>query len=145
MDRYDGFWISPDNALLAFEQVDERDVVQYTIPHYVDDPTAKEDHRYPFAGAANPKVRLGVVQIGGVSVSDKRVVWLDLFESGADSELYLARVEWKDRTRLYVQTLDRHQQELRLFLMDAETGRSELLLKNISPTSWVNLRASLAT
>jgi dipeptidyl-peptidase-4 len=55
--------------MIAFEQVDESHIPQYRIMHLgSDDPhtdDAQEDHRYPFAGEANPKVIIGVVKVSG--------------------------------------------------------------------------------
>ena len=75
MDRYEGFWLSPKGDRVCFEQVDETDVKLISIPRPgdADDPGAAEEHRYPFSGATNPSVKLGVV---GVSGGD--VAWLDL-------------------------------------------------------------------
>ncbi|CAM9102650.1 unnamed protein product, partial [Phaeothamnion confervicola] len=70
MDRYRGFWWSTDSQSIAFAEVDERHVPAFRIMHSgkpgVDDST-QEDHRYPFAGKANPKVRLGIIAINGLA------------------------------------------------------------------------------
>ena len=62
MDRYRGFWWSPDSRGIVFAQVDESKVPPYRITHHEHDSPAEngmyEDHRYPFAGKANPSVRL---------------------------------------------------------------------------------------
>ena len=75
MDRYEGFWLSPKGDRVCFEQVDETDVYLLKIPRPGDagDPGAAEEHRYPFSGATNPSVKLGVVGVNG-----GEVVWLDL-------------------------------------------------------------------
>ena len=67
MDRYEGFWLSPKGDRVCFEQVDETDVKLISIPRPgdADDPGAAEEHRYPFSGATNPSVKLGVVGVSG--------------------------------------------------------------------------------
>lgn len=73
MDRYRGFWWSPDSAGVVFARVDESRVPPYRITHHEHetasaDSCVYEDHRYPFAGKANPSVRLGYVRVDGPSL-----------------------------------------------------------------------------
>ncbi len=134
MGRSHGFWWSWDGTRLAFTEVDETQIPIYRIVHQGKDTTgegAQEDHAYPFAGAANAKVRLGVVAAAG---SD-RVTWMDL---GADPEQYLARVQWLPDGKLTAQVLDRAQTHLTLLLLDPKTGGSETLLTETSEV-WINL------
>ena len=35
MDRYEGFWLSPDGTRVAFEEVDEADIRSYRIVHHL--------------------------------------------------------------------------------------------------------------
>src|SRR6266508_3914982 len=91
MHRRAGFWWSHDSAWLAFEEADETHIPIYRIVHQGKDATgehAQEDHRYPFAGMPNAKVRLGVVPAAG-SGGTVEPIWRDL---GADQDIYLARV-----------------------------------------------------
>ena len=76
MDRYEGFWLSPKGDRVCFEQVDETDVKLISIPRPGDaeDPGAAEEHRYPFSGATNPSVKLGVVGVSGGDVAWLRSV-----------------------------------------------------------------------
>ena len=72
MDRYEGFWLSPTGNRVCFERVDETDVYLLKIPRPGDaeDPGAAEEHRYPFSGATNPSVKLGVVDVSGGGARD---------------------------------------------------------------------------
>ncbi|HNH48175.1 MAG TPA: DPP IV N-terminal domain-containing protein, partial [Myxococcota bacterium] len=65
MHRMEGFWISPDAHAVAYIQVDERHIPELRIPLLAKGPGAFESHRYPFTGAANARVRLGVVRLEG--------------------------------------------------------------------------------
>lgn len=169
MDRMEGYWISPPasdgSLLLAFEQCDESAIPLFTIPHHVDDSQAQETHRYPFAGAENPKVRIGVVPIRLTQTAtalqatavqavasfltlsptsrapSTPVIWLEL-GANTSEEIYVARVAWRDAHHLLVQTQDRRQTELRLLLVDARTGQSSVLLVERAAT-WVNLHRAL--
>jgi len=72
MDRYRGFWWSPDSRGIVLARVDESKVPPYRITHHENDSPAEscmyEDHRYPFAGKANPTVRLIYVAVDAPSL-----------------------------------------------------------------------------
>jgi len=152
MSRYSGYWPSPGGgSLVAFEEVDESHIPPFAIMNAgVDSPHEQnEQHRYPFAGAANPKVRLGVVRAGGAAdvgeaaAPSEAPTWFDLSGPfGADS--YLARVQWDcGGSSLLVQVESRDQRSLALLRCDAATGRVSTVLTEQSDT-WVNLHDMLA-
>ena len=139
MHRHQGWWWSDDGAWIAFEEADETHIPVYRIVHQGKDAVgegAEEDHRYPFAGAANAKVRLGVVARSGPQNGGESV-WMDL--GGAE---YLARVKWAPDGSLWVQTQDRAQQTLDLLRFDPATGRATRILRETSET-WINLHDML--
>ncbi len=138
MGRSHGFWFSHDGKQLAFTEVDETHIPKFRIMHAGKDSVgadAQEEHAYPFAGAANAKVRLGVVATAG---SD-RVTWMDL---GDDPEQYLARVQWMPDGSLTAQVENRAQTRLSLLHLDPKTGRSTVILSESSDV-WVNLHDML--
>ena len=129
----EGFWWSPDGELLAFKEVDETHIPIYRILHQGQDSVgegAQEDHRYPFAGQANARDRLGVVLRSGGDV-----VWMDL---GPDEDFYLARVDWFPEGSLAVQIENREQTRLDLMCFDPQTGKGNLVLRESNET-WINL------
>ncbi len=133
MGRLRGFWWSPSSSHIAFVEVDEKHIPAYRIVHQGKDAVgdaAQEDHRYPFAGAPNAHVRLGVVPAAG-----GEPVWMDL---GADLDIYLARVHWFPDGRLAAEVMDRRQSELRLLQFDTTTGAATELLRESSDV-WINL------
>src|SRR6056297_3547152 len=89
LGRSTGYWWSPDGDRIAYQETDERHIPEYVIVHQGEEEVGAESHRYPFAGAANAKVRLGVVPSTG-----GRTTWLDIADEG--EEVYLARVSWED-------------------------------------------------
>lgn len=138
MGRYHGYWFSHDGKQLAFTEVDETHIPRFRIMHSGKDAVgdgAQEEHAYPFAGAANAKVRLGVVATAG---SD-RITWMDL---GDDPEQYLARVQWMPDGSLTAQVENRAQTRLSLLHLDPKTGRSSVVLTETSDV-WVNLHDML--
>jgi dipeptidyl-peptidase 4 len=135
MDRFAGFWWSPDASRLAYQETDERHIPLFSIVHQGGEQWSVETHRYPFAGAANAKVRLGVIAAKGGETR-----WLNLADSNDD--IYLARVNWESPTALLVQVLSRDQKSLKLLRFDVETGARTLLVEETSDT-WVNLHDHL--
>ncbi|CAM9904025.1 unnamed protein product, partial [Ascophyllum nodosum] len=90
MDRYRGFWWSLDSSSIAFTEVDERHIPSFRIMHQGKESVgegAQEDHHYPFAGKANPKVRLAVIEVDVDGIEAGRVttnpdtyrpMWMDI-------------------------------------------------------------------
>jgi dipeptidyl-peptidase 4 len=137
MHRQHGYWWSADSQSLAFAEVDESHIPVYRIVHQGQDGVgdgAQEDHRYPFAGKANAKVRLGVVGLAG-----GEPVWMDL---GADEDIYLARVNWLPNGRLTAQLQNRAQSRLDLVSFDPASGQGQTLLSETSEV-WINLHDML--
>lgn len=135
MHRHRGWWFSDDARWIAFEAVDDTHIPAYRIVHQGKDAVgdaAQEDHRYPFAGAANATWRLGVVPREG-----GEPVWMEC----GDWE-YLARVDWAPDGSLWVQVQDRPQRTLALVRLDPATGRGEEVLRETSAT-WINLHQML--
>ena len=133
MHRLHGFWWSRDGSQIAFEEVDETHIPVYRIVHQGKDDTgasAQEDHRYPFAGEPNARVRLGVVPATG-----GEPVWMDL---GDDDDIYLARVDWMPDGSLCAQLQNREQTRLDLIRFNTSTGQGVTLLTETSDV-WINL------
>jgi dipeptidyl-peptidase-4 len=133
--RFRGYWWSPDSNRLAFLQLDERPVPEYTV---VDDlsyrPTV-EVTDYPKAGDPNPLVKLGIVDVAGGS---PRWVPLDAYTT----EILIVDVDWMpDAARVSFQVQDREQTWLDLILADAASARPTRVLRETTP-AWVNANGS---
>ncbi|KAF6136158.1 hypothetical protein GIB67_001567 [Kingdonia uniflora] len=140
MDRKNGFWWSPDSKYIAFTEVDSSSIPLFRIMHQGKSSVgsdSQEDHAYPFAGASNVKVRLGVVSsLGGP------ITWMDLLCGEPDldnnDEEYLARVNWMPRNVLAVQVLNRSQTKLKILKFDITTGQRKIIHVEEN-SAWVNL------
>ena len=133
MDRYTGFWWSKDSQRIAFIEVDETHIPIWRIAHPGKDVPTWEDHRYPFAGAENARIRLGVVPAEGGST-----VWMDLTAGGQIPVEYVTRVHWMPDGRLIAWVQDRKQCRQDLVSVDPATGVGTILLTEHTPV-WHNL------
>jgi len=89
------------------------------------------NQRYPRAGRPNAVVELYVSGLGGGPRTK-----VDL---GADTDIYLARVNWSaDGKTLYVQREGRDQQRLDLLAVDPATGAAKVILTE-QQKPWVDL------
>lgn len=105
MNRFTGYWWSPDERYVAYTRVDESGVD--IIPRF--DIAANEvtvvNQRYPRAGRPNAVVDLFVRDLEGgtaVEVDWREAAW------GLASDQYLARVNWS-RASLHLQAINRAQ------------------------------------
>jgi dipeptidyl-peptidase-4 len=133
LGRSEGFWWSPDGRSIAFTEVDDTHIPIYRIMHQGKDatgPSAQEDHRYPFAGAANASVRLAIVGRGGGAP-----VWMDL---DYDEEVYLARVFWWRDGQLGAVVVNRPQTAIEVLRFEPATGRRATVLRETHDV-WINL------
>ena len=133
MDRYTGYWTSPDDRLVAYTRVDESPVD--VVPRFDIGPegVTVTNQRYPRAGRPNAIVGL---QIASMENSGATPVKVDL---GTNSDVYLARVDWsRDGKILYVQRESRDQTTLDLLAVDPSTGASHVIITEHG-TPWINL------
>ncbi len=132
LGRFTGYWLNPDESLVAYTQIDESPI---KIEHRIEYSAGGVENiaqRYPFAGTDNATVKLGVVPITG-----GKTIWVDI---GDNPDIYLARVYWsQDGKTLYAGILSRDQKSLKMLSIDSKTARSELLFEEKSPT-WLNIK-----
>jgi dipeptidyl-peptidase-4 len=130
-----GYEWSPDSKSIAYLQTDESGVGLMSYVDFKPNVPKVIHQRYPKTGEANPRVRAGVLEL-----ESGKTTWVDL---GVYPYEYLVRVNWlSDSARLAVQTLDRPQTTLDLFLVDVATGKASHLLRETDP-GWVNLHDDL--
>ena len=126
--RSNYFW-SPDGREIAFLQMNEQLVPSYPITDWMPTHPAVEMEKYPKAGDPNPAVRLGVV-----SASGGKVKWISLTD---DPDTYVPRFGWVRDGILWAEVLNRHQDNLDLYFVDARSGHSRKMLTETAPNAWV--------
>jgi dipeptidyl-peptidase-4 len=128
--RSNYFW-SPDGDNIAFLQMDETRVPTYPITDWLPTHPTVDMEKYPKAGDPNPAVRLGVV-----SASGGKVKWISLTD---DQDTYVPRFGWIRDGLLWAEVLNRAQDKIDLYFIDAHSGQSHKVLTDNSPNGWVNV------
>jgi len=127
--NYRGYWWSPDSSRIAFLQLDEKPVPEYTIVDDIPYRPTVETWDYPKAGDPNPNVKLGIVGSAGGSVR-----WADTTQY---SDFLIVNVAWTPDSRSAVFLVqDRRQTWLDLNLVDRDSGALTTILKETSKT-WI--------
>jgi dipeptidyl-peptidase-4 len=137
LDLRDGWRWSPDGQRIAFWRIDDGPVRTFVWMKDTGDAYSQPiSLRYPKAGAPNPVARLGVVETG-----TGQTTWID---TGRDSSVYLARMEWAASPgELIVQRLNRHQNRLDVLLADARTGTVRPVFTE-TDSAWVDVDDDLS-
>jgi len=109
------FW-SPDGQRLAFYRMDQSMVTDY--PQVNIDPRVAElePDKYPMAGMTSHQVTVGVYNLK----TDKTVY----LQTGDPTDRYFSNIAWSPDSKLvFMQELNRDQNDCRLTCYDAETGK----------------------
>ncbi|MBZ5547700.1 MAG: DPP IV N-terminal domain-containing protein [Acidobacteriia bacterium] len=128
--RSNYFW-SPEGHDIIFLQMDETRVPTYPITDWIPTHPHVEQEKYPKAGDPNPSVRLGVVSGGG-----GKPHWIT---PTADDDFYIPRFGWIREGWAWAEVLNRKQDTLDLYFIDARSGRSRKVLTESEPDAWVNV------
>ncbi len=135
LDIYSGYWWSPDSSAIAYLEMDESKVSQFSLLNFESYIGEAELQRYPVAGGQNPTVRILVASLSG---GEPRPM-----DTGTETDMYLPRVNWlPDSRRLAIQRLNRDQNVLELLLADASTGKTSTLLTE-KDQYWINISDDL--
>jgi dipeptidyl-peptidase-4 len=130
--RFRAYWWSPDSSNLAFLQIDDRPVPDYTVIDHIPYRPNLEVTAYPKAGDPNPLVKLGIARAAGGETT-----WTDL-AAYASSEFLIVDVDWTpDSSQVVYQVQDREQTWLDLVLTDPVKGASRRVLREATK-AWVN-------
>jgi dipeptidyl-peptidase-4 len=128
--RSNYFW-SPDSKEIVFLQMNEKQVPTYPITDWLPTHPKVDLEKYPKAGDPNPAVRLGVISAKG-----GKPKWISLTK---DSDIYIPRFGWVRDGILWAEVLNRTQDTMDLYFIEAKSGRSRKVLTEASPDSWVEV------
>jgi len=128
--RSNFFW-SPEGHEIIFLQMDEARVPTYPITDWLPTHPRVEREKYPKAGDPNPSVRLGVVGSNG-----GKARWIKLTD---DNDTYVPRFGWIREGWAWAEILNRKQDVMDLYFIDAKSGKSRKVLTESAPDAWVNV------
>ncbi|HEY4734532.1 MAG TPA: S9 family peptidase [Gemmatimonadaceae bacterium] len=122
---------SPDSRYIAYWQLNDAAEPEVQISDYSGLHQDWEQLRIPQVGDTNATVRIGVV-----NVASGQNTWLDTGERG---EFYIPRIYWTSRPdTIAVITLNRPQNEMKLFFFDVRTGGRRQVMSETSKT-WLDV------
>lgn len=128
--RSNYFW-SPNSQEIAFLQMDETQVPTYPLVDWLPTHPKVDLEKYPKAGDPNPAVKLGVVDVKG-----GKPRWISLAK---DQDVYIPRYGWIRDGWLWAEVLNRAQDSLGLYFIDARSGKSSRVLSETVKDGWVNV------
>ena len=130
-----GYWWAPDSQAIAYLQSDESEVDLTYFVDFVPFSPRVIRQRYARAGRANPRVRLGITELGHDGTT-----WIQVNDKPFE---YIVRAKWlPDGRRLSLETMPRLQTQLALYFADRKTGRTTHVLTDTNP-GWVNMTDDL--
>ena len=139
--RSNYFW-APDSRHIVFLQMDETLVPDSPLVDWLSRDASVERLKYPKPGEANPRVRLGVVEVSPETSGNAatpavagtaKTHWLSLPGELREQDIYLPRFGWLDARTAWALALNRAQNRAELYFLDIETGASRLALGESDP------------
>lgn len=111
-----------DGTKLAFIKFDETDVPVFSMDIYGEELYPQQQvFKYPKAGENNSKVSLHLYDVAKASTQNVSL--------NADKDYYIPRIKFTNNANvLSVQTLNRHQNQLNLLFVDANSGKTTTIL-----------------
>lgn len=134
MNRFHGYWWSPDSKQIVFQESDAREVEKWFVADPIKPEQAPHASFYPRPGKNNVKVRLALVSAKG-----GKPKWIEWDRA---KHPYLAKVTWDKGAPLTLTVQTRDQKELALLTVDAKSGATKTLLVE-RDSAWVNLDQSV--
>tara|TARA_R110002051_G_scaffold181460_1_gene251011 strand:- start:96393 stop:98558 length:2166 start_codon:yes stop_codon:yes gene_type:complete len=110
-----------DGSKIAFIRFDETKVPEFSMDVYGSDLYQTQTvFKYPKAGEDNALVSLHMLDVDSGKISDVNV----------DNAYYIPRIKWmNDKNMLSVQTLNRHQDHLKMYAVNANDNTVSVLLE----------------
>ena len=130
MDRFSGFWWSPDGRTIACETANLSPVELLHIADPMHPEREAQAWHYPRAGTPNAEVGLEIVPVAGGPAVPVSWDW--------GRYPYLATVRWEKNAPLTILVQNRRQNEEALLAVDERTGRTTTLLIE-KDAAWLNL------
>ncbi len=118
------FYWSPDGKTIAFLRFDESEVKEFTLTEYDGGLYPKwSQFKYPKAGEKN-----AIVSAHLIDIATKKITNIELPEMKQyNGDFYIPKIQWtKNPAQLAVFTMNRHQNDMRVFIADLAGKTSPL-------------------
>jgi len=113
------FW-SPDSKKIAFYRFNESKVKEFTMMMWGDLYPQPYTFKYPKAGEENSIIDIQVYHLDSGEFSEMDI--------GAETDIYIPRIKWtNDSDLLSIQWMNRLQNQFKIILTDASTGKPEII------------------
>lgn len=110
---------SPKGNFIAYYRFDESKVKEYQFTQFDNAYNKQYTYKYPKAGDDNSKVEIHIYDLKNNK---------DVKAHYEQGDIYIPRIKWtKDDNQLVVYWMNRHQNDLKLLLTNAQTGASSTL------------------
>lgn len=115
---------SPDSRYLAYIRFDEKEVREFTMTNYKGHLYPDyETFKYPKVGEKNSEVEVYIYDTQNKSKQNVDI-------QTREKDLYIPRIKWmNNQANLTVFVLNRHQNDLKLWIADPLTGKTRLLMQ----------------
>jgi len=128
----DGFQWSPDGASIAFWNIDANSIKDYYMINLTDSAYSRIiPVEYPNIGEHPSSARIGVIQL-----ATNKTTWMNI--PGDPANNYLPRIEWYSGMELFVQQMNRKQQETKLYTCNVSTGDAKVVYTE-GTNSWLDM------
>lgn len=135
LDLTTAYWWAPDSSAVAYLEMNESKVAQFSLTDFESYTGEAELQRYPVPSGNNPAIRILVASVRG---GEPRAM-----DIGTNTDIYIPRVNWlPDSKHISIQRLNREQTMLDLLLADTASGKSSTLLTEKDPY-WINVSDDL--
>jgi dipeptidyl-peptidase-4 len=125
--RSNYFW-SPDSKQIVFLHMDETRVPTYPLTNLILTHPTVDNEKYPKVGDPNPTVKLGVAD-----AERGKVRWISLT---SDAEAYIPRFGWVRDGVIWAEVLNRNEDKMDLYFVDAKSGKSRMVLTESASGAW---------
>jgi dipeptidyl-peptidase-4 len=128
----DGILWSPDSRLLAFWQVDATKIRDFYMINNTDSVYSQVvPVEYPTAGQTPSPVKIGIID-----VATGNIKWVPT--PGDPKQNYLPRIEWNSGTELFMQQLNRKQNESRILSYNASDNSVKEIFMD-KDEAWIDI------
>ena len=127
--RSNYFW-SPNSRDIVFMHMDETKVPTYPITDWIPTHPTVDQEKYPKVGDPNPIVKIGVAD-----TDNGKVRWLSITN---DEDSYIPRFGWVRDGVVWAEVLNRTEDKMDLYFIDAKSGKSRVVLTETTPDAWID-------